>query len=395
MRLKLRDLLHKGILALVAITLLLAAGSRVQAANVLVFPQLPAGGDFVVNITLLNTNFDAPVAGVLAVFNQNGTPRSIAIDGRSDASSFQVTIPPGGTVVLNTTPGGPVSVGMAKFTSDFPAGGVVRFQLGDAQVGVLSSPSEAFATVPINTSGGNDTGLAITNSGPSPINLRLVHSDENGQAIETIDPPELNPLAPNAQASKFLREYGFTRIANRSTGSVQIQTKGAGPFNALALLLRGALLSTTAVVPGVTGKIDPEQFHGSFTGSWKNTTFNTSGDAALVIGVVQSTRSILFRLTLGGSVFGSPNAAPTTLFGTYDNNTYTATGDSALFGPVTMTITAEGVWTLTANSVPGPTIATFRITGSAHPDKFTGNYALTFKVGGGATGTITLSHTGQ
>ena len=119
-------------------------------------------------------------------------------------SSFQVTIPPGATVVLTTAPGGTLASGMADFVSDFPAGGVVRFQFTGGQVGVLSSPPHFFATLPLNTADGNDTGVAIANPHSSkPVSLRLVYADENGQAVETVDPAELNPLAPNPTSAVF------------------------------------------------------------------------------------------------------------------------------------------------------------------------------------------------
>ncbi|HEY3130239.1 MAG TPA: hypothetical protein VGL91_12340 [Acidobacteriota bacterium] len=395
MRAVFRKILRRFERLLLPVLLFFAVSAAARAEHVLVFPQFPAGGDFVVSVTLVNANFNAPVTGTLLVFAQDGSPRSVAIDGQPTGSQFSVTIPAGGTVVLNTTPGGPITIGMAKFTSDFPAGGVVRFQFSGGQVGVLNSPAESFATLVINTAGGNNTGLAITNTGTASVNIRLLLVDANGQTIESIDPPELNPLNINGQIAKFATEFAFTQVANRSSGSIQIQVKGTGTFNALALLLRNGLLASTAIVPGAAGKFSPEQFHGSYTGKWTNTTFGSTGDATVNIGVIQSTQTVLFRLTLGGNVFGAPNAPPTMLFGTYTSSGFTASGDSPLFGPVTMSITADGTWTFTANNVPGGTIATFKLTGTAYPDRMTGNYAVTFKAGGGANGTLTLNHTGQ
>ena len=61
----------------------------------------------------------------------------------------------------------------------------------------------------------------------------------------------------------------------------------------------------------------------------------------------------------------------------------------------TMTIAADGNWTFTANNVPGTTIATMSIAGVARPDKITGNYTVTFRAGGTAAGTVSLSNLGQ
>ena len=99
-------------------------GTTAMAESVLIFSQFPAGGDVGASVTLTNTNFDTALTGTLSVFNQGGTPRSIAIDGQPTGSTFRVTIPAGGSVTLNTTPGGNVTIGAARFVSDFPAGGV-------------------------------------------------------------------------------------------------------------------------------------------------------------------------------------------------------------------------------------------------------------------------------
>lgn len=388
--------ISRGVLALLALGVFLALPASSPAQNVLVFPQVVAGGSYISFISVGNTNFSATANGTLTIYNQDGSLRPVAIDGRGTNSSFPVTVPPGGTVLLSTSPGGALTVGMAKFVSDFPASGVVRFVSNGNQVGVLDSPRHSMATVLISTNNGNDTGLAISNSGTSPINVRLVYANEAGTTVQSVDPPELNPLPPNGQASKFVEQYGLTQAANQSGGSVQIITKGAGGFNALALLLNGGQFSTTALVAGVVGKQTLEMFQGSsFTGTWMNTTFMTTGGAAASFSGVASTNTFFFKLTLTGPVFGGANPAPTLLSGTINGNTVTANGTSDLFGPVSLTITEDGTLTFTANSVPGPTVATYVINGTAHSDKITGNFTATLKAGGSAVGTIVLNHTNQ
>jgi hypothetical protein len=284
---------------------------------------------------------------------------------------------------------------MAKFVSDFPAGGVIRFQLAGSQLGVLSSPARSFATLVFDTTGGNDAGLAVANAGSAPINVTLVQSGPNGEIIETVDPPELNPLPGNGQASKFLREYGFTQINNRSSNTVRIQTKGAGQFAALGLLLRGGLLSSTAVVKGVTGKFSFDEFNQAYSGPWRNTTFNSTGTATLTLALNPAASLVAINLTMTGNVFGAPApAGAVTLVGTYNENGFTATGTSTLFGPTTLTVGSDGNWTLTANNVPTGNVATVRITGTAYPDRITGAYTVTFRTGGGASGTITMNNSG-
>jgi hypothetical protein len=384
------------LLSAMLITLIQGAAAAQNAQNTLIFPQFVIGADYVSTVTLVNTNASATVTGTLFVYNQDGTPRATPVDGRGTSSSFAVNIPPGGTAVLNTTPGGPaVVVGMATFVSDFPAQGVVRYSYSGGQIGVVSAVPEFFATLVINTANGNDTGLAISNPGATPISLRLVQVDASGAVVQTLDPPELNPLPPNGQVSKFITQFGFNQISNLSSGSIQIQTKGLGQFAAVAILVKNAAFASTGLVDGASGKLAPAAFQGSYSGTWNNTTFGTSGGAFLSQGVVTSTSTVLALLTLTGNVFGAPNPAPTLLSGTYSPSGFSASGTSALFGPITMTVTADGVWTMTANSVPSANVSTFKLTGTAKPEGFSGTYTIGLAAGGNATGTLVLNHTGR
>ena len=365
------------------------------AANVLIFPQFVTGGGYTTITTLVNTNFSTPVTGTLAIYNQDGSPRTTAIDGLPSGATFQVTIPAGGTVVLNTTPvSGNAVVGMAKFTSDYPAGGVVRFQFAGGQVGVLNAPIQSFATLVLDTSSGNDTGVAIANPGPSPVNIRLNHVDENGRLVESIDPRELNPLPVNGQVAKFVTQFGFAQVANRAKGSIQIQTKGDGAFSAFALLLKDGALSSTAVVRGSSGKIALNDFNRSYSGTWTNSTFGSTGGATILLSIDSVTQLVVINLSLSGNVFGSSSPSPAALYGTFKLSGFTATGNSSLFGPMTMTLDPDGNWTFTANNVPGGNIASFKITGKAYPEKIAGDYVVTFVGGGSATGTVTMNNSG-
>lgn len=386
----------KAVFAAIVVGTLLSAGATAKAESVLIFPQLPAGGDVGASVTLTNTNFDRPVSGVFSVFNQDGSPRSIAIDGQPAGSSFRVNIPVGGSVTLTLTRGGNLTIGMGKFTSDFPAGGVVLFQLGASQIGVLSSPPQPFATLVFDTTAGNEAGLAIANAGSAPVNLSLVHSGASGEIIETVDPPELNPLPGNGQVARFLPEFGLRQTANQSSHTIRIQPKAGGKFAALGLLLRSGLLSSTAVVKGATGKFSFEEFSRAYTGTWRNTTFGSEGTAALTLTVNLAANLVVINFTLTGNIFGgSPPSGPIALSGTYNDKGFTATGNAAPFGPMTLTINSDGGLLFTANSVPSANVATFRITGSAHPDRVAGDFTVGLRPSGTATGAVVLNHSGE
>jgi len=381
-------------LSVMSIMLIQGLASAQSTQSMIVFPQFVTGADYVSTATLVNTNTAATVTGTFSIYNQDGAPRAVSVAGKT-ATSFAVTIPPGGTAVLTTAAGGNVAVGMAAFVSNLLVDGVVQYAYGGGEIGVLSAPLQTFATVVLNTANGNDTGLAIANPGSTGINLRLVQVDQNGTVVQSVDPPSLNPLPANGQVSMFIEQFGFTNIGNLSSGSVQIQNKGTGQFAALALLVKNGAFASTGIIDGVSGKQSPELFQGSYTGSWTNQTFGSTGGASLSQGVVRSTQTVLTQLTLSGNVFGGSAPPPMVFVGTYSASGYTSSGTSSLFGPMTMTVGSDGTWKVTATYVPGGTVTSFSITGTARMEGFSGTYTIGFTGGGGATGTVVMNHTGR
>ena len=377
--------------------LVFIAWNEAHAANVLVFPQVATRGGYITIFTIVNTNTTVPLTGTLAIFNQDGTPRITAVDGRGTAGTFAITVPAGGNVVLKTSPdaSGSTISGMAKFTSDFPARGVVRFEFGAAQVGVLNSPILNFATLPLDNVAGNSTGVAISNPGATPINIQLAHLDANGAVLETVDPPELNPLPANGQIAKFFNQFtGFTSTANRTGTTIQIRSKSAEGFGALALLIRDGTLASTAVVRGASGQLALNEINMGYNGTWNNTTFGSSGSSIVTISGDATSRLAVANIVLGGNVFGETAPPPLTLTGTLNMNGFTLTGSSALFGPVTMVLTASGSFTITANNVTSANVSAWSVTGTAKPERITGNFTVTLRPSGTATGTVTMNNSG-
>jgi hypothetical protein len=377
--------------ALVVLSAMLLTVNSAMATNTLVFPQFVNGPDVSV-ITLINPNTTAIVTGTLSFFNQNGTPRSAQIDGLGAVSSIPaITIPPKGTVSYSTTAvaGQDVS-GMARFDSDNSAGGVVRFLFSGSQVGVLSASPQSSGTLLLNTSGGNDTGVAIANPTPDPINVHLNYVNASGQIVEQLDPAELNPLAPNAQVAEFVSNFGFKQTANQNGGTIQIQVTGAGQFSALGLLIKNFQLASTALLRGTASANFAPTFTGNYSGTWTNTTFNSTGGITLSASASTATGTAVINLTMTGNVFGGTGGSAS-LAGGVNLGVFTATGTSSLFGPATMTVNPDGTFTFTANNVPTGSVATFKMTGTATATGITGNYTVTFRTGGGASGTITMN----
>lgn len=379
--------------ALVVLSAMLLTLNSAMATNTLVFPQFVNGPDASV-ITLINPSATAIVTGTLSFFNQNGTPRVAQIDGQGAVSSIPgITIPPKGTVSFSTTvvAGQDVS-GMARFDSDNSAGGVVRFLFNGSQVGVLSASPQSSGTLLLNTSGGNDTGVAIANPGPDPINVHLSYVNAGGQVVEQLDPAELNPLAPNAQVAEFVSNFGFKQTANQTGGTILIQAQGSGQFSALGLLIKNFQLASTALLKGAGASANfAPTFTGNYSGSWTNTTFNSTGGITMSATASTATGTAAINIAMTGNVFGGTGGSAA-LAGGVNLGVFTATGTSSLFGPATMTVNPTGTFTFTANNVPTGSVATFKMTGTATATGITGNYTVTFRSGGApATGTITMN----
>ena len=148
--------------------------------------------------------------------------------------------------------------------------------------------------------------------------------------------------------------------------------------------------STTAA--SSTGSSAIEKLAGTYTGTWKNTTFGSSGAAKATITVDSAAKTVSVNYDLDGSVFGASDPPAETLKGTIDSGgNASAHTTSALFGPIDATYTSAGVFTMTAAAVPSARIASFKVTGPAKGDSFTWAYDVVFKDGSKAAGTITLA----
>jgi hypothetical protein len=366
-----------------------------MAAHTIVFPQYVTAGGYITTATFVNTNTGTTANGTLAIFNQDGSPRMTAIDGQPTGTSFNVAIPPGGNVVLTTSQaaGNAVS-GMAIFTSDIPVGGVIRFDLAGNQVGVLSAPLRAFATLVVDNKNGNATGVAISNPGTTPLNFDLLNVDSSGNVLETISPPELNPLAPKAQIAKFMFQFAFTQVADRDDISVQIRPIGGGLFSAFGLLLKNNALASTATVKGASGIASALDLGRSYNGTWNNSTFGSSGGSNLMINYDPDTNLAVAVFHLTGNVFGSGPLDPIALFGTVDPNAVeaivgaravepiTLTANSDVFGPITVTISPpdpdadQSLWDfLFMSTIEGDTV---RVEGKVGVESIDGAYTITF-----------------
>jgi hypothetical protein len=203
------------------------------------FPQVAVGGGYSTVFTLTNVGAETAV-GTLVLTDESGQPAPVGA-----LTSYPLSIPAAGTTVIVAAAAGasdPLRKGWARVAaSGGSVHGVATFQstaggvLLDA-VGVVGSRPTASAAIPID----NDEaarrflGFAVANPGSEAVNISLTALDEAGHRVETLNPPELNPLRAGGQVSRFLHEY--RKAWGTLRGSLVLWTPDGGEFAVVALV---------------------------------------------------------------------------------------------------------------------------------------------------------------
>jgi hypothetical protein len=144
----------------------------------------------------------------------------------------------------------------------------------------------------------------------------------------------------------------------------------------------------TPNTPTTPAGLNPAAFSGTWTGSWNNATFGSTGPARAVITTDTATRRITFSLDLDGQVFGLGNPPAETFAGTYDTTRYTVTGPSATFGTLTLNV-AVGDGAITGSATPPR--GSMTLTGSTSETRMTINYTIRNPGSADIIGTFTLT----
>jgi CSLREA domain-containing protein/uncharacterized repeat protein (TIGR01451 family) len=235
------------------------------------FGQVTVGGGYSTALVLSNTG-STTATGTLILTDQNGNPFPVSLTDPSapaarssslprrevTGSSFPYSVPSGGTRILQISavePSEPLRIGSARLVA---SAGVLS---GSAYVqvvqnGFLRSAAGISGGQPVNAATivvdndntqGRFTGFAVTNPANDNINIKLFVLDENGVITDTLSPPELNPLGPLHQVSRFLHEYLPSRL--RFKGSMVLVGQGGKTFSVVALIQYQAQLTAVPVIP--------------------------------------------------------------------------------------------------------------------------------------------------
>ena len=252
-----------------------------------IFPHIADGGGYVTVMRLFNPRTSG-VAAKVRFFNPNGSPRSIGLINRGTAAEFSVSIGAKSTLALETT-GAPstVGVGMARVDSAAPIGAVATIFSGQSHLGVLASPRIRSARIPVNTTTGYNTGVALA-AGFDPANFKMTLQNRDGAGGQTVQPQPLTPLSGHGQFARYVTEMGFSGATGLVDSSLLIEPVTVGAFAPLALLDRGGVFSTTAAARQTL--FSPADFGGNYIGSWNNSD-NGNGELTLSLTVNTTTNT--------------------------------------------------------------------------------------------------------
>jgi uncharacterized repeat protein (TIGR01451 family) len=245
--------------------------TTIEPAGPYTFAHIAVGGGYLAGLVISNTGSET-ATGSLIFTDQNGGPFQVSVTESSSTSaqasepppldivgsSFPYSVPPGGTRILRIaplSPSDPLRVGWARLVSSTGyLSGFASFEYTPRDV--LESTAGVFGGYPINAATipvdndlpqGRYTGFAVSNTSNENVNVRLWVLDENGMIIELFAPPELNPLGPGAQASRFLHQYLASQP--RFRGSMVLVGERGKKFVAVALVQYQTVLTVTPVVP--------------------------------------------------------------------------------------------------------------------------------------------------
>lgn len=261
-----------------------------------------------------------------------------------------------------------------------------------------SSSDDGVATV-------DDNGL-VTATGAGTATITATSEGVQGTATITVtDPVNTVAVDPTSATVMVGATVQLTATVTALSGTVLSSTVTWTSSNeAVATVDSDGLVTAagsgtatiTATVDGVQGTaqisvpLDLSGLVGTWTGSWHNETYNTTGGATIVISVDQQAKTMSFNVDFDGNVFGGSNPPAETFTGSYTETSLTITGHSNTFGDISATWNGDG-FSGSGQNVPAGGIDSVDFTGTVTATQISMNYTIHFSGGGTAVGTVTLN----
>jgi len=132
-------------------------------------------------------------------------------------------------------------------------------------------------------------------------------------------------------------------------------------------------------------------FAGTWSGSWTNTTYGSSGDLVATV-AVEHDGTASFTFDAGGFVFGALDPPQITLSGTYDASGITIDlPGEPVFGDVKVTFNQDGTFEMSGDVIPTAGIARVEASGTFSGDTMQGTYTVFFDNESVAEGTVSMT----
>jgi adhesin/invasin len=173
-----------------------------------------------------------------------------------------------------------------------------------------------------------------------------------------------------------------TGIAN--LGSWVLGAAGTNTVNASA----GAL--TTTFTATSQALLNAPQYNGTYSGTWTNTTFASTGTGQAVVAVNSGASTASVTVTVTGNVLGTGGVPVTARNGAYGATSAAFAGNVPVMGDITATIDASGHIIASGINVPNAGISRWDANGTITATTLTLNFTVTFTAGSPAIGTINL-----
>jgi hypothetical protein len=362
-------------------------------------PQVVVGETYTTQIDAMNTA-GTSLRARLSLFDQTGAPFTVNISTSGAGGNS-------GPVSASTSLIGPIAangrvrwslsstalrVGWARiewFDSGSglelpyanPASAVIRNGL--IHVGVSGTRPHYAVAIPVNVGSGLNTGFAVAFPGGRTSTTSPVLNSIPG----TVNGPVIFPTswAAGTQTARYVTEVVPSTPSPLTGGHLSIQagTDGGG-FLPFGLLDSSGVFSSTAVTRQQT--VTLAAFNGTYTGSWTNTTFGSTGSATMAV-TVSGGATASMTLTLGGNVFGGAPPPPENWSCTFVAYSCRSTFTSATFGITTVVLDADGALTFRSRLPNG---GFFNLDGTMTASRITADYAVRFS-GVNAVGTYLLN----
>lgn len=240
-------------LSKLALSAFLIAGlaATTALAQSVYLPQIADGGGYVSTVTLVNTG-GIRADGIVAFYNQDGTPRKLQI-GLTTASTFTVSIPDRGSVRLSTPGTAPIVTSGWAFFNFLPntVRGLVTFELRSGPLlvstaGIIAAGASPRILVPVDIAPNGGTGLAIANPGSDAVTVRLRLYDEAGSEVSSTVDSRLYPLAARHQVADFVSN--FFSLGASFKGSIAAEVIDDGSIAVTGLTVKEGILSALPAI---------------------------------------------------------------------------------------------------------------------------------------------------